>query len=149
MQQSSNHSRPAKIAETKFKPYRLASLRYIADMRSGERDPCVAITNASPEWEAWCDWFVKHFGEVPWEFKSCALGLIASATVPCQWSEYLDGTFARILEDPTSKPMPAPRSIVRHDRPKTPRVERAFQTLAETFGKRFRADTAKAEGEAA
>jgi hypothetical protein len=145
VQQSSN-SRPAKIAETKFKPYRLASLRYIADMRSGERDPCVAITNASPEWEAWADWFVKHFGEMPWEFKSVALGLITSATVPCQWPEYLDATFARVMDDHSSKPMPAPRSIVRHEKPRTPRVERAFRTLAQTLG---HARPASTEGEAA
>lgn len=95
----------------------------------------MAITNASPEWEAWTDWFVKHFGELPWEMKAVVSGTLGSATVPCQWPEYLDATFDRIMADPTSQPMPAPRSLVKVDKPKTPRVERGFRTLSQLVGR--------------
>lgn len=94
----------------------------------------------------WADWFTSRFGELPWEMKAVVAGTLTSATVPCQWPEYLDATFARILDDPASKPMLAPRSIVRRDKPRTPRVERAFRTLAQTLG---HARPASTEGEAA
>lgn len=116
-------------------------------MRSAETSPCVGITDGSPEWAEWSEWFLRRFGELPWEMKAVVAGTLGSATVPCQWPEYLDPTFERVAADPASQPMPAPRSLVRRDKPKTPRVERAFQTLAETFGKRLR--PARADGEAA
>lgn len=94
----------------------------------------------------WADWFTSRFGELPWEMKAVVAGTLTSATVPCQWPEYLDATFERVAADPASQPMPAPRSLARRDKPKTPRVERGFTTLSQLVG---RARTTKAEGQAA
>jgi hypothetical protein len=133
-------SHDTRIAETAFKPYRIAGLRYIKSMKDIGPDPCYRITEESPEWQAWTDWFMRRVGrllpEFAWHLRP--MDPLPSVTVPCQFPEYLDATYDAVLADPLSKPNPSNGPRTKIDTPRSPKVADGFKTLQQAYGSRPR-----------
>src|SRR3990167_5766566 len=56
------------------------------------------LTIGSPECAAWERYFSQHLGWQPWAFKALKSERIQAMTVPTQWPEWFDGTYAGVTE---------------------------------------------------
>lgn len=55
---------------------------------------CMAIHPDDPEWSAWVTYFRNHLGWTPAVVRMVENHSAPSMTVPCQWPEWLDSSYA-------------------------------------------------------
>lgn len=58
-----------------------------------ENAPTIKL--GQPECEAWVKYFEKHLGWRPWALKALQAGNIQAMTVPAQWPEWFDTSYAK------------------------------------------------------
>src|SRR4051812_41746757 len=82
----------------KEQKYGALALAYCQTQQAGVKHKLIfpTIEPGKPEWQAWERYFKDRLGFEPWAMKAVRTERIKAMTVPAQWPEWFDSSFAGV-----------------------------------------------------